>query len=244
MRIALLADLHANAVAFAAVLDALAADPVDQVLCLGDVAATGPQPKPTIALLRDLGCPVVMGNADAELLAPPPATPPLAGDDAARVAAIDRWCAAQLDAADLDFVRTFRPTLTLPRPGRGALVACHGSPRSFDDPIRATTPEEELAPMLIGIAATIVAAGHTHAQMMRRHRGTILLNPGSVGLAVDPMPPASARNVPRAEYAIVTVNEQRLSLDLRTVPFDRDHLLAAAHASGMPHAAWWCADWE
>ena len=70
MRIGLIADIHGNLIALETVLAELAREPLDQMVCLGDVAALGPQPGEALARLRALGCPVVMGNTDAWLLAP------------------------------------------------------------------------------------------------------------------------------------------------------------------------------
>jgi predicted phosphodiesterase len=70
-RVALLADIHGNAVALEAVLRELERQRIDQVIRLGDVFATGPQPQAVLASMRRLGCPVVMGNADAWCLAQP-----------------------------------------------------------------------------------------------------------------------------------------------------------------------------
>ena len=36
--------------------------------------------------------------------------------------------------------------------------------------------------MLDGRAATVLAGGHTHLQMLRQHRGMFIVNPGSVGM--------------------------------------------------------------
>src|SRR5215212_5716568 len=99
LTIALIADIHGNLAALDAVLDALAVEPPDQIVCLGDVAATGPQPREVLRRLRGLGCPLVMGNADAELLdmaRPDPET----DEDSHRIADISRWCANQLDDTD------------------------------------------------------------------------------------------------------------------------------------------------
>src|SRR5215208_3803406 len=110
--IALIADIHGNLAALDAVLDALQAEPPDQIVCLGDVAATGPQPHEVLRRLRELGCPMVMGNADAELLdASPPA--PEIDEDAHRIADISRWCEAQLDDADRAFLVSFQPTVEI-----------------------------------------------------------------------------------------------------------------------------------
>jgi len=68
MRVAVIADIHGNAVAFDAVLADLETQTVDRVVCLGDAIQGGPQPSEVAARLRELRCPVVYGNADAFLL--------------------------------------------------------------------------------------------------------------------------------------------------------------------------------
>jgi predicted phosphodiesterase len=64
MKIAILSDMHGNALALEAVLEDMHLAYVDQIVCLGDAIQGGPQPAQVIAHLRTLGCPVVMGNAD------------------------------------------------------------------------------------------------------------------------------------------------------------------------------------
>ena len=243
MRIALIADVHGNLVALDAVLADLAGEAPDRVVCLGDVAATGPQPRAVIARLRQLGCPVVMGNADAWLLDPAPAASP-ADDDARRIEAIDRWCAEQLRPEDLAFLRGFQPTVEIPLGDGGSLLCFHGSPRSYDDVIKATTPDEELAPMLAGHRATVMAGGHWHFQLLRRYEDAILLNPGSVGLAYDLLPGGEARVPPRAEYAILSSDGAALGIELRRLPYDRHATVRAMFARRMPHAAWWSDGWR
>src|SRR5690606_3885515 len=94
-----------------AVLDAIARAKISDIICLGDVAATGPQPREVLARLREVGCPVVMGNADAELLVP--GEPAVPGSDQARYAEIDRWAAERLSPTDLEYVRSFQPTIRI-----------------------------------------------------------------------------------------------------------------------------------
>jgi predicted phosphodiesterase len=62
MRVALLADIHGNALALSAVLADLARDSVDQIICLGDVVEGGPQPREALGLIRSLGCRVSSGT--------------------------------------------------------------------------------------------------------------------------------------------------------------------------------------
>ncbi|HEU5440176.1 MAG TPA: metallophosphoesterase family protein [Ktedonobacterales bacterium] len=243
MRTAIIADMHGNLVALDAVLAEIRAEGVEQVVCLGDVAATGPQPAQVLARLRELGCPQVMGNADAFLLEPTVTAD--AQDQQRKIEEIDVWCAGQLSEEDRAFLAGFKPTVSVPLGEGTTLLAYHGSPRSYVEVITAETPDATLAEMFAGHQAQVFAGGHTHVQMLRRHRDTLVVNPGSVGLPMDAVPPAEGiMNAVWAEYAVVTVEGGRLEVSLRRTPFDGGALLRAADESGMPHATWWKADWR
>src|SRR5215213_4747892 len=109
MTIALIADIHGNLAALEAVLDVLGVEPPDEIVCLGDVAAMGPQPREVLRRLHGLGCPVVMGNADAELL--DPASMETTNDDARKYVDMTHWGAAQLDDADDSMIAGHDPTI-------------------------------------------------------------------------------------------------------------------------------------
>lgn len=243
-RIGVVADLHGNLVALEAALGALRARGIDRLVCLGDVAAAGPRPREVLAAVRALGCPVVMGNADAWLLDPSPAPD---DPDARRWWEIDAWGRAQLSGADLAYVATFAPTVAIAL-GSVRLLACHGSPRSWDEQLTADLPDGALDAALAGVEADLVLAGHTHLAMLRRHRAALLANPGSVGLPIDPAPPAPATaigNPPWAEYAVVEADAAgALAVAFGRAPYDPDRLRWSALGSGMPHAEWWLADWR
>ena len=242
MRVALLSDIHGNFIALEAVLNDLAGEQIDQFICLGDVAEAGPQPSQVVARLRDLGCLAVMGNTDAQMLIHEPYPPRDA--DTPRYNEIVLWCADQLTPVDLDAIRTFQPTVEL-AVGDGTTMLCfHGSPRSYNDIILAATPEDELATLLAGFQATILAGGHTHRQLLRRYNQALIVNPGSVGLPVEhASATAPGYHPPWAEYAMVSYERGRLGIELRRTPIDIKAVVQAAFDSGMPHAEWWASDW-
>jgi putative phosphoesterase len=241
-RLGIVADIHGNLVALETALTALEGRGVERFVCLGDVAS-GPRPTETLVRLRALGCPVVMGNADAAVL-DPPAAPPV-DEDGRRWREIERWGHDRIGAEGLAFLADFAPTVALEVGGVRAL-ACHGTPRSFNDVLGSKTPDDDLDAALAGEAATIVLAGHTHRQMLRRHRGMLLVNPGSVGLPYDPLPPSDdIRNPPWAELAVLEVaGPDDLAISFLRIPYDLDRLRADVLASGMPHAEWLLADWR
>ncbi len=238
MRIAIIADIHGNLTALEAVLADLEDTGADRVVCLGDVAATGPQPHETVARLRALGCPVVMGNTDAASFRPVRLSP--TDEEGRRFAEIDAWCAAQLTPEDLAYMRTFQPTLTMPLGHDATLFCFHGSPHSNTEGIVATTPDAALTRMLAGYDATVLACGHTHTPFIRHYREALLLNPGSVGLPYELTGEGSC-NPPWAEYSIVEWRAGAVNIELRRTPIDVDMVVRAALRSGMPHADWWVA---
>lgn len=241
--LALLADVHGNLTALDAALADMAQFGPSGVLCLGDVASFGPQPRETLRRLRALNPRMVMGNTDASLLAPRNLTDVEAPNaDTAVILDIEAWSAAQLEADDLAYVRTFAPTLGLELAGL-SLLAYHGSPRSYDDPIRASTPDELLDGYFSGEAADLYLGGHTHEPFVRRYYSSLLLNPGSVGLSFV-IREGKALNHPVAEYALLDVKEGQPNLQFRRVPYDLSALVAAVKGSAMPHQERWLADFR
>ena len=215
---------------------------VDQVVCLGDVTALGPQPVEVIARLRDLACPVVMGNADAFQL-DPVLDPELEGFNA-KVQDIDVWGAGLLGPEDLDFMRTFQPTVEVEAEGKG-LLCFHGTPASYDEVIQSWSSPDEFDGAMGARTADLFAGGHTHFQFIRRHRSATWLNPGSVGLAYSPAwPLEEAMNASFAEYAVVDMRADGLSIDTHRVPYDVEPVIAAILDSGMPHAEEWASEWR
>jgi putative phosphoesterase len=241
MRVAIIADIHGNLTALEAVLADLASERTGQVVCLGDVAATGPQPREVAARLRELGCPVVLGNTDAAAARPVRLSP--LDEEGHRYFEIDQWTSVRLAPEDLDYFRSFQDTVTVTLGDRATLLCFHGSPRSNTETITATTPDAALARMLAGYSATVLAGGHTHSPFMRRHGRALFLNPGSVGLPYA-VTEVGVRHPPWAEYGIVGWREGRLSIDLRRVPIDVDLVVAAIMHSGMPHAEWLAGGWR
>jgi putative phosphoesterase len=235
MRLALISDIHGNHLALEAVLADIERAGVDQMVCLGDVALVGPQPRQVVERLMALECPVVMGNTDEELLR---------GDERAA------WCRTQLSGEHLAYIESFRPVVEIPLEGGNRLLCFHGSPRSNVEQIHAITPVAELDEMLDGNRAAVLAGGHTHVQLLRRHRDRVLVNPGSVGLPFDQnpwtgeVPQEQVRLAPWAEYAILTSRGAELSVELRRVPLDVAAMKAAALATDWPMAEAWAGQWR
>jgi len=240
MRVAIFSDIHGNLVSLEAVLADIEREGIEQMVCLGDVAATGPQPHEVLVRLRGLKIPIVQGNTDEWLLQPEPFVE--ASDFYQKIYEMDMWAVGQLTAADRAFLQIFEPTVEIPLDGANILLCFHGTPRSNTEILRATTPDEEIAPMVAGQAAMILAGGHTHQPMVRRYEDKLILNPGSVGLPYLVVGDV-VRNPPWAEYAILHSEDGNFGVELRRVRVDVTAVQAAILASGMPHGEWLASEW-
>jgi predicted phosphodiesterase len=233
--------MHGNAVAFRATLADLERVEPDLIVSLGDVAQGGPQPAECIRILRGLGCRCVFGNSDAFLLDLD------LGEEAGmldeerieQMLEVGRWSQEQLGDEGLEFLRSFEPTVEVDLDGE-RLICCHATPTSNETVVLPATPPEE-----IPVEGDVVAAGHVHLQWLRRVRGALWLCVGSVGLVYEHKEPMDdAPFLPVSEYAVLTVEDGRVAVDFRRIPFDVDELIEAARAGGFPGVDRWAAMWQ
>jgi predicted phosphodiesterase len=186
-----------------------------------------------VTRLRELGWPVVMGNADAWLLSGvPTGTEPVT----AQQEAVRAWSLSRLSDGDRAYIAGFAPTLTITVGDGRELLCFHGSPSSFDDLIFPQTSDEDARRLLGPVTQPHLTGGHTHQQQQRWLGETLFFNPGSVSLPYSRQQNGSLRVYPRAEYAVMTQQDGAFSLEFRRVPFDLDALAAEYRAAEHPNA--------
>jgi putative phosphoesterase len=233
MRIAVISDIHGNAFALDTVLADIHGQRVDRIVCLGDAIQGGAQPAETVQRLRELDCPVVMGNADAWLLS----GRDTGGEGVTPVQEeVRQWSLARLTPEDRAFIAAFAPTITISVTEQEALLCFHGSPASFDEIILPSTPYETVRQHLNGQDALWFAGGHTHLQQIRRVGDGFFFNPGSVGVVYNHEQPEDNLHLdPWAEYAILDATETATSLEFHQVPLAMPEFLALLRQSDRPH---------
>ncbi len=232
MKVALISDLHANLVALDTVLADIAHQQVEQIICLGDIVSLGPQPREVLARVRELNCPTIQGNHD-----------PLQ-HGASALSELEDWTLEQMDEAELDYLRALPNTLDINLDGT-KLLCVHGSPESYNDQVLATTDTNQLQSWTGARDFDVMVCGHTHVQLLRRIQARTIVGVGSVGMPF--VAPFDGSTPPRilkcSEYALLSVCEGKLSVELRQLPLDFKAYQESVKRSTMPFQAWWGNQW-
>lgn len=223
VRVAVLADLHANLQALEAVLDDVARQGISEVWCAGDVVGYGGSPAEVVTFLRRHDVPAVAGNLDRKLFEVAARRGRRHHCSLKRLTHLWTW--NRLDAAArrwlqaLPFSRRFR------RVGRTVLMV-HGSPASEEEYLQPGIGRKRLLELARRARASIVVAGHSHAFWKTRAGGTWFVNAGSVG-RLEGKPG-------RAGYAVLELRPGRPRFHFLEVPYDLEGAVRAIRRAGLP----------
>jgi len=219
MRYAIIADIHSNLAAFAAVLEEIKRQGgVEELWCLGDIVGYGPDPHECIELLRQHKHVCVAGNHD--LAAIGKLSTSKFNPDAA---AACLWTAQQLTPKDIIYIENLPLVLQ-----KGDFTMVHGSPK------------EPIWEYLISVGSArqnftcfrsrFCLVGHSHLPLVFKSnedgdcsfsqfmpnvklvlgKSRLIINPGGVGQPRD--------GDPRASFAIY--DNETESIRLYRVPYD------------------------
>ena len=237
MRIAVIADVHGNTLALAAVTEDLRRQAPDLVVNLGDLVSGPFDPAGAAEAQMALGAATLRGNHDRWVL-----------EDAPAGYADDALARAALSEKHKAWLAGLPPTLVL---AEGEVFACHGSPAGGDldyllDDVssgRALLDDADaIRSRLAGIgAARLVLCGHTHTARIVGLDGLLVVNPGSVGMpgyADDlPVPHVMEAGTTHALYAIAERTGLGWAAALRAVPYDHEAAALQADRAGRPATA-------
>ncbi|MEJ2545463.1 MAG: metallophosphoesterase family protein, partial [Calditrichaceae bacterium] len=155
------------------------------------------------------------------------------------------WCLEQLDEDDLDFLRSFQSIIQKSLLSDIELLCYHGSPDSNMEIILSNSEDSIYDNISSRYRANIFVSGHTHLQMKKNYKDKLFINPGSVG-SVFPkffMPGETPTLVPQAEYAIIRVEDGKISVIMRHIPFDTKYFKKFISNSNIPIKDWWLAQY-
>lgn len=212
MRILVLADIHSNWPALAAVQE-----PFDACLFVGDLVDYGTDPVPCLNWVKKHATASVRGNHDHAVAQRIPVK---------KVSGLHRLAAATrplhwklLSGLHMKFLTRLPVTRKLTLDDKRFYLV-HATPRDpFDEYLR--DDKSAWAARLNGIDADFVLVGHTHIPFTLQLDGPMVINPGSIGQPRD--------GDPRAAYAII----ENGKVELRRVEYDIDATLQHMRDSGV-----------
>jgi putative phosphoesterase len=237
MRIALISDIHGNLTPLEAVTSDIRDRGVEMTVCLGDTATLGTHPGQVLDVLKDMKCACIMGNHDLAILYPHEAAEFRYPN---QFRASLEWNLRHISKEQINFMRSFNTTLSLRLQDDMELLCYHGSPRTSYELVLSTSPEVELSAIFSGCNAELLAGGHTHQPMLRKFGSRLVINPGSVGSAWvwDGLPPGPTL-MPWAEYAILDVEENRITIETRRLSFDTGRARKIISSTDSPDKECW-----
>lgn len=239
MRIALISDLHGNFAALETVLEALDAVSPERIVCLGDVVGYNAEPHRCIDRLRSRSLVTVMGNHDADALAPDS----VAAGSRATTRRAAAWTREQLDAEDRRFLASL-PNRHLDPAGLIAVHGCYLNEHHVTGYVTSTMLPDNLAAVAARPGGPRIACcGHTHVPMCGwledgrcseppprasvrwpAAARAVLVNPGSVGQPRD--------GDPRAAFALIDLAAR--TVEFHRLPYDIEATVEANRRAGLP----------
>ena len=215
MKVAVLSDIHGNFQALESVVEDLKSNNCEKVLCLGDLAMAGPQPRMVIDYVRkQKDWEVIQGNTD-KLIAD---FSPEVFENVKKSSPIMANALADdvliIEEDKKNYLKNLPPQKEIIIDGVKILLV-HGSPRRNNEDILPNMPLKEVEDMLVGTDADLIFCGHTHvpAGYQTNSKQTVV-NVGSVGRPMT--------SDPKSCYVIADIQNGGFSLEHRFVDYDKE----------------------
>ena len=106
------------------------------------------------------------------------------------------------------------------------ILLTHGSPASNSEHLTPATPEERLRELAQTAKADVIICGHSHQPFARQVDGVWFINTGSVGRPDD--------GDPRACYAILEIESDKIQVQHYRVEYDVERAVAAIRERKLP----------
>lgn len=223
MRLAILADIHANLPALEAVVSDLTLMNVQQVLVAGDLLG-GPKPEETLRLLRSLDPQMIRGNGDTYLLQYRAGRAPIYWYTSKAFASI-RWHYRHSIRETLEFIETLPEQRVFKKPKIPAVRVVHGSPSDPSESILPDFKPDLLKRALAETTEPVLVCGHTHLSWHSWQAGRLALNPGAVGCPLN--------GDTNAQYALLDWDGEQWHIEHRRVAYDLELIRRDYTESGL-----------
>jgi putative phosphoesterase len=210
MKIAVLADIHANLPALESVLAEAGDMPK---FCCGDLVGYNPFPNEVIGLAAEKNIVSILGNHDHAVL-----SGDTSGFNSTAKFAIE-WTKDELTRENLNFLKQ------LPMVYDNEIYMSHGSPKEvLEEYVYEDDPDYVFLDFFNYTKNNIIVLGHTHVPFVKRVDEKLIFNPGSAG---------QPRDLDcRASFAVL--DTETLDVEIKRVDYDIERTAKRIEEEGLP----------
>jgi putative phosphoesterase len=225
MKIALIGDVHANLPALEAVLEHAHQQGAEEIWNVGDFVGYGAFPDEVVRRLREIKAISIIGNYDLKVLKVREKAKKWKKKKAPEKWLAFQWAYQHLSKKSRKYLRSLPKRLKIKvKPHKILLV--HGSPASIEEHLTPETPYTRLQELARSVRADVIVCGHSHQPFVRQVGDVWFINTGSVGRPDD--------GDPRACYALLEFESQKMAVTHYRVEYDQALAAAAIRAAGLP----------
>lgn len=227
MKVAVISDIHGNAISFKKVIEDINSFQIDTIICCGDLTAFGIMPMEIVQYLECLdNAHIIAGNTDRwiKLI--------LDGEKEFREKVVYKvepslaWTIKKLGRYARQYIEKY-PSYREVKMENKKIAIVHGSLQSDVEGIMESHDFTTLFPVLKEKGIDCLVCGHTHIPFIKEDGETIIVNCGSVSLPYD--------GIPKPSWALLEINEgEKVHAEIMRTAYDRVEYVDKLMRSDMP----------
>lgn len=212
MKLVLLSDIHSNHIAFEACIDYFSKKDIDGIVFIGDYVSDCPNPQETLSLMKQLENRYqtwyVKGNREEYFVDYQEGKKESWHYSSYQGSLLYTY--ELLNSENLYTFKTYPNSVLIHIPGTDPITVVHGSPSSSRELLYEN--QQNANGYLENLESKYLLCGHTHKQFAYEYKDKVLINPGSVGVAMDA--------IKAAHFAILEWKNKKWNYEMVCVPFD------------------------
>jgi len=220
VKIAVMADIHSNLIAFKGVIDRISKLNIDQIIVAGDIVSDCPSPNEVIDLIIKNKIICVKGNREEYLMNP------LCDSDWHKYLQYSSivWTKQKLTKENIEWISNLPFDRVIDIPGTDKIRVVHGSPFKTTEHLY-PYKTERLIECLDSIEEKVLVCGHSHIPWNLKINNKLVVNPGAVGVSFN-------KSV-AADFVILEWKENQWIPEHISVPYDLELLKSDFIESGL-----------
>lgn len=227
MKVAVLSDIHGNGVALQYAINDLKSLGIKKIIILGDVIMKGPMPSQSLEMIKDKDLEIIgwiKGNTDLWLEEITDIWIPSTRREK-ELYSCYKYAKDNLEEEQIAFLKELPLECSINLNGI-SILCVHGTPKSINEAIDSSVPEEEIKKAIKGVEEQVILSGHSHTSFIGEVDDKTIFNVGSIGNSLD--------GDNRISYGVLEFVEGRINLVNRRISYPVDKIIKIAIDNKFP----------